>query len=73
MFTPQSQYRVVKTFQSKLSAFNEGEILVFKDTTYSLYDASTAFIFQSHVYGYKTWFLHDDEADDSFDRFAQVV
>jgi len=71
-FVVGSYYRVLKGFKTDVSSFDENEVLTFKDATYSRYDSSSAFIFETASGELKTWFLHDEDLDDSSARFTKV-
>jgi hypothetical protein len=73
MFTFKTRYRVLKSFESDTDSFAAGEVLSFKEANYGRYDSSSAFSFESQAGEQKTWFLRDDDPDDSKDRFAPVV
>lgn len=73
MFKARTQYRVLKFFQTPTASFLEGEVLIFKEATYSRYDSSSGFVFETQGGELKAWFLHDDDPDDSKERFASVI
>lgn len=73
-FEAGKKYRVLKEIRTQTSVFSGGEVVQFKDATYSWYDSSTAFLFESEAgRELKTWFLHDDDVDTSDQLFALVT
>jgi hypothetical protein len=63
-------YKVKVSFSTATSKFDEGEMVVYIDSSYSPYDGSTGFMFQTDGLGQmKTWFLRDDEIDNSLELF----
>ncbi len=44
-----SKYCVLDTFNSQNSSFKKGEIVIFDTSSYSIYDSSSCFIFDSIV------------------------
>ena len=72
-FTQGKSYKLLKSVRSQTSEFEEGERVQFESTAYSPYDSSTAFVFKACSGGeLKTWFLHDDDPDESISLFAEV-
>jgi hypothetical protein len=55
------------------SVFAPDEVVEFKDTAHSNYDSCTAFNFISlPSRELKTWFLYDDDPDNSAQLFAPI-
>lgn len=67
------EYRVRKDFTTQTDTFVKGEVLVFTGSDYSRYHSSTALRFDNKVTGEgKSWFLTDDEPDNSAEFFEAV-
>src|SRR5262249_7598262 len=73
-FEAGKKYRVMKEIQTSTSVFSRGEIVQFREATYSRYDSSTGFVFESEApRELKTWLLYDADADTSDQLFALVT
>lgn len=71
-FRSGEKYGVINDLHTQTSEFIAGEIVTFEKTAYSAYDSSTAFIFKSADGTLKTWFLHDDDPDNSAQLFYDL-
>ena len=68
------EYRARKDFKTQTDVFTKGEILIFTGNDYSHYHGSTALRFINKATGEdKSWFLHDNEPDNSAEFFKPVV
>tara|TARA_R110002094_G_scaffold178412_1_gene157605 strand:- start:110 stop:355 length:246 start_codon:yes stop_codon:yes gene_type:complete len=72
-FEAGKKYKVLKAVRTLTSELVTGEDVIFESTAYSAYDSSSAFIFKSCRNGEtKTWFLHDDDDDNSAEFFTEA-
>lgn len=73
-FKEGQSYQVKQDFSSQISVFKRGEMLVYQNSAYSTYDSSSAFIFKSSIDSeIKTFFLHDDDSDNSSEFFEEII
>ena len=67
------KYRVLKDIRTQTSSFCSGEVVEFKDAAYGRYEKCTAFRFASFAGGEcNSWFLYDQDIDNSKELFAPV-
>ena len=73
VFQPGRKYKAKKNFKTSTDYFLENEIVAFVDSNWGRYEECTAFRFISVDSGEsKSWFLYDQDVDDSSDYFEPI-
>jgi hypothetical protein len=66
-------YRVKKSFAALWDTFAMGELLKYKEMTYSYYDGIHCFVFTDAQDKLRSWDVHEDKPLETWNDFFELV